>query len=318
MRLNREIGFVLILAMAFANPGRAVQIEPGMTYNTTAPTGTNVPNWDTGWAQPAGEPEGTNVTGWDYVGQVNGLSGTYLGDGWVLTAAHVGAGNLTLDGQTYDVLSNTTQDIYATSNQVDLVLFQVDTTSTTGATLDLPALTISTNDPTAFAYGTTGSSVVMIGYGGGSKSWGLNTVTLVNYTTPVSAGGHNYVSNDFFTYTGTTTYGNESVTNDAQLVSGDSGGGDFIYNAATGQWELAGINEVKGTFTNNQDETQNLSGFVQLDTYEPQIEADITAVPEPPAPLLLGFGLVLLWGVKRLRRRLGAPTASKGTCCQLV
>ena len=34
---------------------------------------------------------------WANVGSVNGGSGTYLGNGWVLTAAHVGAGPIAFD-----------------------------------------------------------------------------------------------------------------------------------------------------------------------------------------------------------------------------
>ena len=39
--------------------------------------------------------------GWDYVGQVNGESGTYLGFGYVITNDHVGPGDFILDGVTY-------------------------------------------------------------------------------------------------------------------------------------------------------------------------------------------------------------------------
>ena len=34
--------------------------------------------------------------GWSYVGTRGGLTAVYLGDGWVLTANHVGAGDVTL------------------------------------------------------------------------------------------------------------------------------------------------------------------------------------------------------------------------------
>jgi hypothetical protein len=308
VRIIRAAGFVFILAVSFASPGRAVEImtSTGPIYNTSAPTGTNIPEWETGWTQPAGETEGTYTTGWNYVGQVDGgASGTYLGDGWVLTAGHVGAGYFALAGQSYDLVANSAQNI--DSGSVDLTLFQINTTSdNTGAVLNLPALTLSMTDPTAFAYGTTGSSVAMIGFGGGQgDTWGLNTVTQVNV--PIMVEGYSYVSNDFLTYTGTNTYdnpdgpGSESIINNAQVVSGDSGGGDFIYDTTTGQWELAGINEGAGT-----DNGQELSAFVQLHTYAGDIQG-ITGTPEPPASFLLGLGFVLMWGANRFRQRRRRP-----------
>jgi hypothetical protein len=275
-------------------------------FVTTPPAGTVVPNWDTGWAQPANEPQGTYVTGWDYVGQVGGgPSGTYLGDGWVLTAAHVGAANFSLDNQTYDLVPNSAVGI--SGGSVDLTLFQISTTSLNGTLLDLPTLTLSSSDPTPFSYRHAGSQVVMIGYGVANKSWGLNTITNINIS--VTPDGMGYVSNDFFTLTGTTTVTNwngtrsKSIVNNAQLVGGDSGGGDFIYNVATGQWELAGINEVNGT----DDDNQELSGFVQVDTYAQQIES-ITGIPgltlaatsEPSTWLLVlpGCLLLLYWRLR--------------------
>ena len=59
-----------------------------MTTNTTAP-GSGAP--------------------WNHVGTIGGASGVYLGafgDGyWVLTAAHVGLGNITLNRVTYTAVS---------------------------------------------------------------------------------------------------------------------------------------------------------------------------------------------------------------------
>ena|SRR5208282_1621821 len=286
-------GLLSVLTMAFAGTGHAV--ESGSSYLTSAPTSAGIPNWGTGWSQPAGETGGNYVTGWNYVGQINGdNSATYLGDGWVLTAAHVGAGSFDLNGNAYAEIAGSAQSISNSSGIADLTLFRINTTSTTnGTVLGLPQLTLSTSDPIAFAFGVSGSGVVMVGYGGGQgETWGFNTVTQINQ--PISLQGASYVSNDFFTALGTTTYinpggsGSQSVTNNAQLVGGDSGGGDFIFNPATGQWELAGINEAVGT----TNQGQYVSAFVQLDTYASQIEADMSPVPLPASlwPMLLGLG----------------------------
>lgn len=266
---------------------RLQAVEVGTTYDTTAPTDATVAGWDSGWGA-------TGVTGWNYVGSVNGASSVYLGDGFVLTAGHVGAGNFILDGQTYDLVAGSGQQI----GTADLNLFRIDTTSTTGTALTLPTLTLALNPPTAFSFLSAGSSVVMIGYGGGQgETWGEDNVTQANQVTSLTVGSTDYTSIDFYTEDGTFTAGSHSITNNAQLVPGDSGGGDFIFNATTQQWELAGINEVQ-----LEDESKNVvgSGMVQLSDYSTLIEADM--VPEPPAWQLLGLGLVLAGALSWLRR----------------
>ncbi len=283
---NWTTAALLILSSCVATPVLAIEVGSG--YQTTAPTDSDIANWDAGWGQ-------SGITGWSYVGEINGgASATYLGNGWVLTAGHAGSGNFNLDGNTYTEIAGSAQNI----GTADLSLFQIDTTSTSGTQLSLPALNLSTSDPTAFN-GAHGSQVVVIGYGGsspdGSESWGVNTVTQTNQS--VTLPGTSYVSNDFLTVLGTTTIGNHSVTNNAQLVAGDSGGGDFIRNSATGLWELVGINEAVGT----DSQGQQLSAFVQLDGYAPQIETAMsspTPVPLPASAWLMvcgagGLGLLL-------------------------
>ncbi len=276
---------LLILVSCVATPVLAVEV--GSSYQTTAPTDTDIANWDAGWGQ-------SGITGWNYVGEINsGASATYLGNGWVLTAGHAGSGNFNLDGNTYAEIAGSAQTI----GTADLSLFQINTTATNGTQLSLPALTLSTSDP-AYFYGTGGSQVVILGYGGsspdGNESWGVNTVTQTNDS--VALPGTSYVSNDFLTVGGTTTISGHSVTNSAQLVAGDSGGGDFIRNPATGLWQLAGINEAVGT----TPQGQQLSAYVQLDSYAPQIEAVISPVPLPASGWLMVCGLT---GLGMLLRR---------------
>lgn len=278
---------LVILALCFAGQSRAVEV--GSTYQTAAPTGTDIANWNTGWAQ-------SGITGWNYVGEINGgASGTYLGDGWVLTAGHVGPGTFSLNGNSYSAISGSAQ----TFGAADLSLFQINTTSSNnGTVLSLPSLALSAAGPTPFD-GTSGSSVAMIGYGNsspnGNESWGVNTVTQTNE--PVTLTGYSYVSNDFLTVLGTTTVGGNSITNSASLVAGDSGGGDFIRNAVTGVWELAGINEGVGT----TGQGQTVSAFVQLNTYAPQIEGIISPVPLPASAWLIlgGFGGLVVFRRRR-------------------
>jgi hypothetical protein len=275
-------------ALVFAFPVHAVEynINDG-TYVTTPPddvaSGYSVAGWDSGWS-------GSGVTGWNYVGQIGSASGVYLGDGYVLTAGHVGAGNFTLGGVTYDEVAGSVQSI----GTADLTLFQISTSP------DLPSLTLALNPPTIVHGRSPGSAVVMIGYGGGyGETWGENHVTEINQSAVV----YSFVSNDFYTMNGTYNYHGGSVTNTAQLVSGDSGGGDFIYNSTTGQWELAGINEAQLI----DDTTGDIVGsaMIQLSSYDSLISTDMSAeaTPEPPTWILVGFALFAAKGWSRWRER---------------
>lgn len=142
---------MIFFALLAAIPVRAVEMNGG--YDTTAPTDSDIANWNTGWGA-------SDVTGWDYVGDVNGDSGVYLGNGWVLTAAHVGLGNFILDNNTYLAVAGSAQSISNASGTADLTLFQIETSP------DLPSLTLSFNLPVSFSATYAGSSVVMLGYGG--------------------------------------------------------------------------------------------------------------------------------------------------------
>jgi len=296
------LGVVFSLVQAGAVENDTNSSDP---YNTNAPTSSDIANWDTGWAQPQGQ---SGITGWNYVGIVAGgggaASGVYLGNGWVLTAAHVGAGIFTLGSGQYTVVPGSIdQGIpwQSGSNNytADLTLFQIQPDGVTTFSLpNLPSLTIATSAPTVFGGShRPGSSVAMIGYGDGgsitNETWGLNTVTQANVL--VNPTGYSYVSNDFETAYGTTTAGmgrfQSSVTNDYQLVLGDSGGGDFIYDSSSGIWELAGINEAL--------DSNNDSFMIQLSTYSSQFNT-IVATPEPSSGLCLACGLLAILGNSRL------------------
>src|SRR5208283_1275049 len=124
------------LSFFFAPIVRA--IESGSTYNLSDP----------------------GSTPWNYVGSINGASGVYLGDydgtNWVLTAAHVGLGNFTLGGVTYDAVSGSAFSIYNSDGSLtDLSLFQIS------GTPGLPDLPIASIAP------SSGTTVQMIGFGGG-------------------------------------------------------------------------------------------------------------------------------------------------------
>jgi hypothetical protein len=278
------------------------------TYNTAAPTGSNIANWTTGWTQPSPEPTGyTYTTGWNYVGYVNNANGVgggvYIGNGWVLTASHVIFASspstyipstFYLNGVVYQEAPDTVQVYYNTSGtysgkQADVIAFRLTTWP------NLPALPIRTSDPVA-----SSNSCAMIGYGDGAghttETWGYNLVNYINE--PVNSTGSSYLgssfsyfSNDFLTLEGADSGGNVYNT-----VTGDSGGGVFIYNSTSRQWELAGIMNVSGTAqpAGPSGPTDPLGGFVQLDTYYSQLQQLANWTPPIDSPTMPQWGLILL------------------------
>ena len=286
----RLLPILLLLAIS---PTQAVETvtNGNATFNTNDNISSYLSGWSSGWGS------GTN-TGWNYVGSItNGsASGTYLGNGWVLTAAHVGPlplTSFTLDGNVYDSTgvsySNFTNSLTGSTN-ADLNLFQSSTISTTGSSLTLPDLTLTSNAP------TSGKEIVMIGYGGasgfGSESWGTSSVFLTNQ--PFSVYSWNSV--DFTTVNTNTNY--------STVILGDSGGGDFIKVGST--WELAGINEALVSYNSTNPNTgTNYTGsaFVQLSAYDSQLAAIVNSVPEPDPESLVRLGMIFVLGFSLWKSR---------------
>jgi hypothetical protein len=142
----------------------------------------------------------------------------------------------------------------------------------------------------------------MIGYGGGQgETWGLNTVTGTNLDVLVNG----YVTTDFVAAFGTTTVGHgantASVTNNFRFITGDSGGGAFIYDTSAAKWKLAGLNEAV--------DAQNNGYLVQLSDYASAIN-DITSVPESSTGAVLAAGVLAFVRRRHLPRhqRRSAPS----------
>jgi hypothetical protein len=246
---------ILLLPLLFWGRAEAVQNLATGAYNTTAPTAADIPNWGTGWPT-------TGVSGWDYVGMVNGPSGVYLGNGWVITASHVGAGTFYLGANAYTVIPGTAQTLSGTSGTTDITLFQVSSPPS------LPSMSVATAAPKALSTSQNGSVVAMIGNGGG-KSWGVNSVTKITTLVQVAS----YTNYDFVTAYGTSTAGSHSATNNYTFIGGDSGGGGFIYNTSTSKWQLSGLNEAV--------DASHGSYLVQLSNYASQINSVISAASAP-------------------------------------
>lgn len=101
---------------------------------------------------PADDP------GWDNVGGRSGATAVYLGDGWVLTANHVGPGAVVFGGEAYDCVPGSDVRLknppgMGLSTFTDLLLFRISPAP------ELPSLRIGSAPP------DVGEEVLMIGRG---------------------------------------------------------------------------------------------------------------------------------------------------------
>ena len=96
-----------------------------------------------------------NDPGWRNVGQHLGSpSVVYLGNGWVLTAAHVGPSIVKLEGQSFDPIAGSpTRVMNPDGSPADLLLYKID------GDPQIPALRIATSSP------QVGQEVILIAAG---------------------------------------------------------------------------------------------------------------------------------------------------------
>jgi len=304
--LCRVVTLVVLVAAAGGLPRRsaAVIIDTASgNGNTTAPAD------DPGWANVGSRGIGTGV---------------YLGSNWVLTANHVGGGDIVLNGGTYAMLAGSGTRLTnggepGKTASTDLYLFQLTTT---------PAGL--TGVPIAAASTGSGAAVTMIGSGrnrGAFTQWSVNTGTTPYAWTEVSSGGNaagyktlstrtmrwgtnNVSGTGIWINAGygdskslTTTF-NDFVGNstEAQAAYGDSGGAVFHKNGST--WELSGLMLTVGGFSGQPDPAANavfgnVTYAADLSFYRSQI---MSIVPEPSALVLAAAGAAVLAAVRRRRR----------------
>ncbi len=339
MRCNRRFrrgsplrwlaGRSFILLWAFAVAAGSVDLSHAVLIQTV--TGTD------NTTAPADDPGFANV-GYS----TNGLgTAIYLGDGWVLTAGHVGGGGIVLSSGTYLQASGSGSGITLVnttpgkSTYTDLYMYRL-ATSPAG----LPTLSIASTMP------DVGAEVTMIGGGlnrGAYTEWLVNTSTTPwVWTATGSTGGviggyvtlgsrairwgtNNIEERDFWvkSYWGAgpndynevksvdTVFDEAAGSTEAQAVLRDSGGA--VFTKIGGQWQLAGvIYSVYSPYSGQPNPVYNAvfgdyTLIADLSYYRPQI---VAAIPEPTGVALAAAGLtVLLAGRGATRRRTSRQTA---------
>jgi hypothetical protein len=282
MRSARWIHVALASLVLVAAPSRAVLIATGDgTGNVTA---------------PADDPGFANVGS-----RTTGLTVVYLGYGWVLTADHVGAGDVILDGQTYQAVPGSAVRVRnPDGTDADLVLFALATWP------PLPNLTIAAETPAVGTVATLigngadrGAATVWKGIGGfrwGSGNtirWG--TAAVVEQDAPLSLAGS-------VTRTFATLFANGTTSHPAQAAVGDSGGAVFV--KGNGGWELAGLMVAIDTYAGQPAATSlygNRTFVADLSRYREQISPVIT--PRCGLGFELALVLPLLLRLRAGRRR---------------
>lgn len=259
--------------------------------------GTESPNSNT--SQPTGDQ------GWSSMGIYNTGGAVYLGDGWFITAGHLGTGGSTVnfDSVNYAIDSTSWRNITnSDGSNADIRLFQLSepsSLSASGSAVNTAALSL--ND-----------SLTMIGYGRDVSSISQQGQTIKYYEGTVSQmkWGSNQISGFQSGYTGAgytseifeTTLGSGT----AQALDKDSGGGVFIHDDVSDQYLLAGImvgalryQDANGIYALSSPTAQNSETYsVDLSVYSDQINQ---AIPEPTTGIFIAIIFGAFGVIKRAR-----------------
>lgn len=256
--------------------------------------------------------------GFENVGVTDsGLSAVYLGDGWVLTANHVGERAITLLGVTYQaVVGSGVRLANSSGTPPDLYVYRINEFP------KLPSVVLASASP------TIGESITCTGDGwtraatlttwnqlwqqgqpppvhhgylpGGSpaRRWGTSLVTAVGNDVAIGDPPDSVTRaiQVLFDEAGGTTH-------ELQAVVGDSGGGCFARRGST--WELVGVMFATLVFPNQPAGTAvygNATVVGDVAFYRTQIET-LTPPPPPIVPGLPAIGTAALAGLLLLRAR---------------
>lgn len=292
LRLSFLLALGLPLAIAAAAPAVIIDAVNG--------------NGNTG--APSPDP------GWSHVGSCNGLTCVYLGDGWVLTANHVGPGTAYFVGLPYPWMIGSNVRLRNPDNSyADLLMFQIEPPYPSLPDLSIASVTASSDsahplyligngrnrgDPTSWDPDPGGPPSSIGGYEWGpgtAKRWGTNQVE---------------VAQEFASFFNTWVFGtrfHELGGSESQAATGDSGGAVFAWNGTS--YELAGILIGIGMFEFQPAQTAlygNETYAADLSLYRDEI---VETMPEPTGGLWAGVTLLAVLANAGTRR------ACRGTGC---
>ncbi|MAJ59918.1 MAG: hypothetical protein CBC48_08055 [bacterium TMED88] len=212
--------------------------------------------------------------GFDHVAIINGLSGVYLGNNWVLTAWHVGSGPVLLGGVSYPVVPGShTRLSSSEESPPDLALLKI------AGDPGLPELLISS------ARVPAGSVVTLMGHGkdrgesltwSGHSGWSWGMPFQIRWGTNRVEPGQSLVilNTEAFSMEFDLSGPPNETESEAQVTLGDSGGAVFWKNQ--GQWELTGILFAANFYPGQPEKTAlegNLSVAADLSHYRSEIMA---------------------------------------------
>jgi len=222
--------------------------------------------------------------GFDNVGDVLGLSGVYVGNGWVLTANHVGENPIVLLGVAYDPVPGSGIQF----QNPDLSFADLKAYKLLGPNPPLPDLMITDTAPAQNKLvtiigngrnrGTATTWSVYSGWNWGSGRtirWGTNKILGVNVLVNISV----LETQAFSTRFDDLNPGQANGQDEADLVNGDSGGAAFTGSGTSA--ELIGILFARGPFEDQPESTSlfgNTGLIVDLFAYR----SDILAVIDQP------------------------------------
>ena len=178
-------------------------------------------------ARPApGPPEPD--PGWANIGRRSGYPAIYLGNGWVITARHVGVGDVVLGGVTHHALPESAIRLGKGDGPptADLVVFRIEPSP------DLPALPIRPTPP------EVGDRALLIGAGcnrgertswNGKTGWTWGPISTLRWgTNRVALVGIDVRAGDNVTPGFAVRFDPNGTRFEAQAAVGDSGGAVFI------------------------------------------------------------------------------------------
>lgn len=220
--LSKSNAVLIAILLVLSSTSGAVLIDSGDgTGNTKAPT-----------------PD----PGWRNIGVANGLTVTYLGEGWVLSAAHVGEKTVAVDGGVYPPVAGSQVVLrHAGDVESDVELFRIDPYPKQLLPLPVRKTAIAMSEPVLMVGNgrNRGEPIhwknqrVHDGYAfgeGKGMRWGTNIVSGAEIDLVAMGKTTRSIYTDF-TPAGT--------RHEAHATAGDSGGP--VFTRAGSRWELAGV-----------------------------------------------------------------------------